>query len=82
LAKGQGLEKLIAYCVARVHLLLSNKVTPIIIFDGGKLKMKKGVEKERMNNREKAKIEANEYLAKGDEHMAMRKFSESIDITP
>lgn len=62
--------------------MLSNEVTPIIIFDGGKLKSKKGVEKERGNNREKAKLEAEEYLARGDEAMAMKKFSMSIDITP
>ena len=62
--------------------MIAADVTPIIVFDGGKLKMKKGVEKDRSKNRERAKQEAHEYLAKGDEAMAMRKFSESIDITP
>lgn len=44
--------------------------------------MKKGVEKDRGKNREKSRKMAQEYLANGDEKMAMRKFSESIDITP
>jgi len=35
-----------------------NNVVPIVIFDGGKLKMKKNVEKSRKQNREKAKEEA------------------------
>ena len=53
-----------------------------MIFDGGKLRMKKGVEKERGKNREESRKKAQEYLQSGDEKMAMRKFSESIDITP
>ena len=47
LAKGFGLENLIAYCVKRVQLFLKSGVTPVVIFDGGKLKMKGGVETDR-----------------------------------
>lgn len=53
-----------------------------MIFDGGKLKMKKGVEKERGKNREESRKKAQEYLAKGDEKSALRMFSMSVDITP
>lgn len=63
-------------------MFLANDVTPVIVFDGGKLRSKRGVEKERERNREKAKAEANELLARGQEQMAMQKFSASIDITP
>ena len=58
LAKGQGMEKLLQYCISRIEMLQRNQVIPIIIFDGGKLKMKKGVEKERNKNREDAKLKA------------------------
>ena len=63
-------------------MMLKNDVTPVVIFDGGKLKMKKNVEKGRENHREKAKQEANDALTRGDEAMAMKLFSASIDITP
>lgn len=36
-------------------MLLKAKVTPIVVFDGGKLKMKKHVEKDRHKNREEAR---------------------------
>jgi len=36
-------------------LLIKAGVTPVIIFDGGKLKMKRGVEKDRHNAREEAR---------------------------
>ena len=37
LAKGQGLDKLISFCIKRIQLLRANNVTPIMVFDGGKL---------------------------------------------
>jgi len=65
-----------------VQVLQNNGVTPVVVFDGGKLKQKKGVEKDRSEHRERAKQEALKYLEKGNEEMAIRKFSESLDITP
>ena len=47
MAQGQGLDKLISYCLKRINLLLANGVTPVIVFDGGKLNMKKSVEESR-----------------------------------
>ena len=44
--------------------------------------MKKGVEKERNKNREESRKKAQHYLEKGNEKLAMRYFSMSIDITP
>ena len=44
--------------------------------------MKSHTEDDRHKNRAQAREQAQEYLAAGDEKMAMRKFSESIDITP
>jgi exonuclease 1 len=54
----------------------------VVVFDGGKLKMKKGVESDRSGKRKEARKEAEAALKRGDEKLAMRKFSESIDITP
>lgn len=44
--------------------------------------MKGNVENDRKKNREENRKKAEEYLRNGDEKMAMRKFSESVDITP
>lgn len=44
--------------------------------------MKKSTEEDRQKNRDQSRKKAEEYLKKGDEKMAMRKFSESLDITP
>lgn len=66
----------------RIEVLRKAKVTPVVIFDGGKLKAKKGIEKGRDRNRERAKEEAYEALRCGDQKLANRKFSEACDITP
>jgi len=82
LAHGKGLDKLIQYCMARIELMKRQGVTPVMVFDGGHLGMKKKVEQERQGNREKSRKEAQEYAKAGDEKMALRKYSESVDITP
>ena len=82
MARGYGLEKLITLCIQRLQMMLSFDVIPVVIFDGGKLIQKKHIEKGREENRRRHREEADAYLAKGDEAMAMSKFSASIDITP
>ena len=44
--------------------------------------MKKNVEDDRAKKRENAKKEAQNFLARGNEIMAIKEFSKSIDITP
>ena len=44
LAYGRGTDLLMKYCRRKLKLLLSNNVTPVLVFDGAKLKMKSGVE--------------------------------------
>jgi 5'-3' exonuclease len=53
-----------------------------MVFDGGKLQMKTGVEEDRQKNRLKYKEMAREYLKDGDEEQAMKLYGMSIDITP
>ena len=50
LAQGNGMDKLILYCVKRVKMMLEHNVTPVMVFDGGKLQMKTGVEEGRKKN--------------------------------
>lgn len=55
-------------------MMLKYNVTPVIIFDGGKLKMKKDVEKDRKAKRENARKEAEAHLAAGNEEKAAGMF--------
>jgi exonuclease-1 len=70
------------YCKAKLDVVTSAGVTPILVFDGNKLSMKQGTEDERQRNRDHARLKAEEYKRQGNEHMATRKFCEAIDITP
>lgn len=54
----------------------------MIVFDGGKLKIKSKIEKGRNKNREDNKLKAKQSAAEGDQQNAMRLFAMSIDITP
>jgi exonuclease 1 len=50
LAVGNGMDKLISYCVKRINMMRECQVTPVMVFDGGKLQMKKSVEEGRKKN--------------------------------
>lgn len=47
LCEGEYTERFVAYCMSRVELMRSNGVTPIIVFDGGRLPEKAGEEETR-----------------------------------
>jgi exonuclease 1 len=74
--------KLVRYCTDRINMLKKAGVTPIIVFDGGKLKIKENVEKTRNRNREENKQKAQEAAQQGNNQEAIRLFGMSIDITP
>ena len=76
------MDKLISYVLKRINLLLNNNVTPVMVFDGGKLHMKKCVEEDRQKNRERYKDMAEVYRKEGDEENAMKMYGLSIDVTP
>ena len=63
-------------------MLLNYRVTPILIFDGAKLQMKKGTEDERARNRTENRKKAEEYLRQGNSMMAFKMYSAAVDITP
>lgn len=82
LMTGKNATLFIDLCVKRVEQLLSNQITPIMIFDGGKLAMKENEEQDRQKNRDQKRIQALEMYNKGDNENACRKYAESIDVTP
>ena len=63
-------------------MLLDCGVTPILIFDGARLKMKETTECERERSRQENKRKAEECLKHGNSIMAHKLFSAAVDITP
>ena len=53
-----------------------------MVFDGARLPMKKRIEEGRKKAREENRLKAEESLAKGDSHQALRKYMEAVEITP
>jgi len=47
LCRGRGVDKLVKYCNNRLQMLINAGVTPVIVFDGGKLVAKAKTEEDR-----------------------------------
>jgi exonuclease-1 len=82
LATGKPTLKYVDYCMRKVNQLKQNRIWPIIVFDGGKLPMKKRTEVERHQIRTERMKKGKEMLEKGDKTKACEYFQTSIDITP
>jgi len=71
---------MIEYCVTKVKLLQINGVTPIMVFDGARLPMKRRIEEERKRQRLESRKAAEELLEVGEFQKASRKFNEAVEI--
>lgn len=58
--------RMIEYCVTKVKLLQINGVTPIMVFDGARLPMKRRIEEERKRQRLESRKAAEELLELGE----------------
>ncbi len=63
-------------------MLLEFGITPIIVFDGAPLPMKKEVEEGRAKQREESKREAQDLWREGDAKKARKVLARGIDVTP
>ncbi|KAJ1447457.1 PIN domain-like protein [Pelagophyceae sp. CCMP2097] len=75
-------EKHIAWCLARVALLLHYGVKPLLVFDGAPLPAKAAQEMVRRERREAAKQQALQCVREGRHDEARKHFAKSIDVTP
>lgn len=82
LAYGTATSKYVEYFEKRLELLLSNNVTPFIVFDGGYLPSKQRVEKSRNSSRTDALQKGFKLAANGHKGEAYKYFMKAIDITP
>jgi exonuclease-1 len=81
LARGEKTNKYLSFCIKKIKFLLQYHITPIVVFDGGRLPMKKQTEQGRKDNRRQMKILADELYAKGEHEKASKKYIECITIT-
>jgi exonuclease-1 len=70
----------LTWCINRCNLLIHFEVTPIIIFDGGRLPEKEGTETKRRESRHKYKELALVQLQAGNRDAATKLFQKSIEI--
>jgi exonuclease-1 len=75
-------KRYLKYLNKRVDQLLRFNITPIIVFDGDKLQMKKIEEEVRQKRRNEVTMESLKLIRKGKEKEAQTKRLEGIDINP
>ena len=75
-------KRYLRYLNKRVDQLLRFNITPVIVFDGDKLQMKKIEEEERQKRRNEVTMESLKLIRKGKEKEAQTKRLEGIDINP
>ena len=75
-------KRYLKYLNKRVDQLLRFNITPVIVFDGDKLQMKKIEEEERQKRRNEVTMESLKLIRKGMEKEAQSKRLEGIDINP
>ncbi|CAM9142255.1 unnamed protein product, partial [Discosporangium mesarthrocarpum] len=81
LCTGVETERHIQYCMKRVDLLRDHGVTPIMVFDGASLPIKRGMHLERRRRREDYRAKAEAALAAGEAGLATQYFSKSVSVT-
>ena len=74
--------RIVSFCRKKISELKMNNITPVFIFDGDRLPMKRETERKRKELKDKKKEEAEVLLKENRKEEAMKKMSESIDITP
>ncbi len=72
----------VEYCLSKVRLLQRYSITPILVFDGGPLPMKKHREIERERNRSENRRKADECLKANAHVKALEFMGKCADVTP
>lgn len=82
LCQGVPTRRHIDYVLNRIGLLKRNGVTPVMIFDGGRLPSKADEEKSREKSRNEQREKALAHLRAGNQSAANECFQRAVDITP
>jgi len=81
LAKGLPTKKYVDYCIKILRLIQNSGVIPLVVFDGGRLPMKKDTEEHRRRSRQQRLKEGDALWDKGNKEAAKKKYAEGISIT-
>lgn len=82
LVEGEPTDRHVAYCMSRIDLLTSAGVTPLVVFDGGRLPNKQDEERSRERSREENRARARALWAAGNKAAAMECYQRAVDISP
>ena len=82
LCLGQKTTKYLDFCINRVNLLLRNKVTPLLVFDGGKLPEKDVTDSARGSSRAQNKAKGLLFHKEGNFKAAEKCFRQAAKVTP
>ena len=72
----------VTYCMRQVNILIRHGITPILVFDGDALPMKKNEEARRHADRGAALAKAKAFEEQGDRKRAMEFYNRAVDVTP
>jgi exonuclease-1 len=75
-------ERYLDYLIKRLKQLLDAGVTPVIVFDGDRLPMKKTEEDDRAKRRSDVVKQGRELLQRGQYELAKQKMLEGYDVNP
>lgn len=81
LIRGDLCDLHIKYCLKFIHLLLANRIRPVLVFDGRRLPAKEMTEKRRGVSRADAKEKAKELLREGKVNEARTYINRAVNIT-
>ncbi|KAK9918966.1 hypothetical protein WJX75_008347 [Coccomyxa subellipsoidea] len=82
LCEGIYTDRFVAYCMQRVETLQQAGVSPIIIFDGGRLPMKASEEGSRARKRKENLEKARGHWQAGNTTAAYESYQRAVDISP
>mmetsp|Transcript_43923 Transcript_43923/g.73203 ORF Transcript_43923/g.73203 Transcript_43923/m.73203 type:complete len:439 (-) Transcript_43923:407-1723(-) len=82
LARNIRTDKYVSFFMGRVHILTSNGVIPVIVFDGDKLPAKSGEERDRAEERARQKARGDLLFEEGKRTEAYECYAKSIDVNP
>ncbi|KAF7989790.1 hypothetical protein HCN44_008464 [Aphidius gifuensis] len=81
IALGQPTDAYVRYCMKLVHMLLANRIKPILVFDGRHLPAKAETEVKRRESRESNRRRAAELMKMGKSHEGKNLLRRSVDIS-
>ena len=81
LATGKACDQYLAFIAGRVEMLLRFGVTPVLVFDGDSMPMKRVTDTDRKTRRMQAQSDAQQLLAQGSVEDAVRMFEKSLEIS-